>query len=90
MWILSLLAILVLVVDGKSKQGVKPSPLSGLPDYLVRHKLMKAYCSMLSGRRIHRLEELETRCIEKVQFFDEKVSKGRHLSALDNSDNSLT
>ena len=79
--IVLLLAILVLV-DGKSKQGLRPSPLAGLPEYIVRHKLMKAYCSMLSGRRIHRREELETRCIEKVAFFDDKVSKGLQFIGL--------
>ena len=78
--IVLLLAILVLSADGKSKQGFKPRPLADLPEYMVRHKLMKAYCGMLSGRRIHRLEELDTRCIEKVQYFDDKVSKGCNSS----------
>ena len=78
--VLLLLAILVLAADGKSKQGFKPSPLFDLPEYMVRHKITKAYCSMLSGRRIYRAEELGTRCIEKVNFFGDKVSKGHYSS----------
>ena len=87
LFVLLLLAILVLAANGKSQQ--RPSPLAGLPEYLVRHKLMKTYCEMLAGRRIHRVEELETRCVEKVQFFDENVNKGGNLLAADNSNDSL-
>ena len=72
--ILLLLATFVLAANGKSQQ--RPSPLFGLPDFMIRHKLTKAYCSMMAGRRIHRLEELETRCIEKVAFFNDKVYMG--------------
>ena len=79
--VLLLLAILVLAANGKSQQRLKPSPLSGLPDFMVRHKLMKTYCGMLAGRRIHRSEELETRCVEKVDVFGDKVIKGCHVSA---------
>ena len=76
LWILLLLTSSVLTAEGKSQQRLKPSPLSGLPDFMVRHKLMKTYCGMLAGRRIHRSEELETRCVEKVDVFGDKVSKG--------------
>ena len=79
--ILFLLAILVLDANGKSKQGLKTSPLSDMPEYLVRHKLMKTYCGMLAGRRIYRSEELETRCVEKVDVFGDKVIKGCHVLA---------
>ena len=77
--LLLLLATLVLAANGKSKKKLQPSPLSEMPDYLVRHKLMKTFCGMLAGRRIYRVEELETRCIEKVDFFGDKVSKCHHL-----------
>ena len=40
----------------------------------IRNLMKRTYCEELRGQRVYNQEQLETDCIEKVQFFDKNVS----------------
>ena len=41
----------------------------------IRNLLKKTYCEEMRGQRVYNQEKLETDCVEKVQIFDNNVSK---------------
>ena len=41
----------------------------------IRNLMKRTYCEEMQGQRVYTMEQLETDCVEKVQFFGKDVSK---------------
>ena len=56
------------------------SPFGTMKPAKIRSIMKRTYCEEMRGQRVYVQEQLETDCVEKVQFFGENVSKSLLLS----------
>ena len=73
------IVLVALCLHSVSTEG---SPFGTMEPAKVRNIMKRTYCEEMSGTRVYIQEQLESDCIEKVQFFGENVSTSNSNSLI--------